>query len=349
MIAIPFVLEKLDKKRLAMSYYDKAIQAYTKEINRLEDVMVAVQRGELIRAMRPANLDDETSLPIHTFGLPDSVTAPYLHDMMATNEFQESYKNLQNLMYLRYVLQHWSEQLPSYELMLSERRKVYYNRLPQVASDERLQQITKMSEQRDKLAAEIKRIEEKNDGLALVTDDEADQLETLDKVKHQLERLANKEDLTEEKEKYRLMRGILYFRTQSEFIPRLWAAKRDLIELDKALAKTQKTKRRLVAAANQAPKFFQGYNEKISGDKQRIGSLLVRLDSAIRQQESYIQKMAMNSLIHRRQQLENYHVRARFGIARLYDSLVLEKDKKKQEEEKTQDQPQAPEGLHDPK
>ena len=29
----------------------------------------------------------------------------------------------------------------------------------------------------------------------------------------------------------------------------------------------------------------------------------------------------------RRQALENYHVRARFGIARLYDTLIVDKDK----------------------
>jgi hypothetical protein len=330
MIAIPFVLEKLDKKRLAMSYYDKAIQSYTAEIKRLEGVMQAVQSGELIRAMHPANLDDETSLPLHTFGLPDSVTAPYLHDMMATNDFQESYKNLQNLMYLRYVLQHWSTQLPSYELMLSERRKAYYTRLPQVASDERLQQINVMSEKRDKLAAEIKRIEQDNDGLALLTEDEEEQLQTLDKVKKIMQRLAKTQALSEEQEKYRIMQGVLYFRTQSEFIPRLWESKRDLIELDRALEKTKKSKRTLIQAANNAPKYFQGYNEKIATAKLRISTLLGRLDSAIRQQEAQIQKMAIQTLTQRRQQLENYHVRARFGIARLYDSLVLEKEKPKE-------------------
>ena len=350
MIAIPYVLEKLDKKRLAMSYYNTAIQAYTAEIKRLEGVMQAVQSGELIRAMRPANLDDETSLPLHTFGLPDSVTAPYLHDMMATNEFQESYKNLQNLMYLRYVLQHWSAQLPSYELMLSERRKAYYTRLPQVASDERLQSISKMSEQRDKLAAQIKRIEEQNDGLALVTEDEEDQLKTLDKVKQKLQRLATSTNLlSEAQEKYRLMQGILYFRTQSDFVPRLWQSKRDLIELDRSLEKAKKAKRTLIQAANDAPKYFQGYNEKIATAKQRISTLLGRLDSAIRQQEAQIQRMAIQSLTQRRQQLENYHVRARFGIARLYDSLVLEKDKDKEKEKATETSPDASKSKDDSK
>jgi hypothetical protein len=338
-----------------MSYYDTAIQAYTAEIKRLEGVMQAVQSGELIRAMRPANLDDETSLPMHTFGLPDSVTAPYLHDMMATNDFQESYKNLQNLMYLRYVLQHWSVQLPSYELMLSERRKAYFTRLPQVASDERLQSISKMSEQRDKLAAKIKRIEEQNDGLALVTEDEEAQLKTLDKVKQKLQRLAKTTDLlSDAQEKYRLMQGILYFRTQSDFVPRLWQSKRDLIELDRALEKTKKSKRTLIKAANDAPKFFLGYSLKIATAKSRINTLIGRLDSAIRLQEAQIQKMAIQSLTQRRQQLENYHVRARFGIARLYDSLVLEKDKpketeKSQDENKGKDESKAKGDEHAPK
>ena len=41
----------------------------------------------------------------------------------------------------------------------------------------------------------------------------------------------------------------------------------------------------------------------------------------------------MSGLIQRRQQLENYHVRARFGIARLYDSLIIEKEKQAQQTE----------------
>ncbi|MEJ2362368.1 MAG: tetratricopeptide repeat protein [Gammaproteobacteria bacterium] len=330
LIAIPYVLEKLGKKRLAMSYYDKAIRAYTAEIKRLDGVMSAVQRGELLRAMQPANIDDETSLPMHSFGLPDSISAPYLHDMMASNAFQEGYRNLQNLMYLRYVLQHWEAQLPSYRLILSERRRAYFDKLPHIASDKKLEQITQMSAQRDKLAAELKRIGQKHDGLGLVTADEAEQLKTLGKIKKSLEHLSNSQDMSEAREKYRIMQGVLYFRTQSEFIPRLWQSKRDLHELDQALARVRKTKRNLVRAANQAPRYFQGYDAKINNDRQRIATLLGKMDVAIRQTKSRIQHMAMQALIQRRQQLENYHVRARFGIARLYDSLVIEKDKQKE-------------------
>lgn len=327
LLAVPFTIEKLDKQRLAMAHYEKAISAYGEEIDRIESAMQAVQRGELLEAMRPANLNDETSLPIHAFGLPQSVTTPYLHQMMASNTFQESYKNYQNLMYLRYVVKHWTTQLPSYELMLNERRKAYFEKLPRIAGNERLQAIARMQEQRDKFAAEIARIERENDGYGLVTPEEDDLVLTLDAVKSRLERLSRVQDMREEQEKFQLLSGVLYFRLQSEFIPRLWQARRQLEELDRALEKTANTRRRLAVAANNAPQYFEAHAQKISWSRQRITQMLGRLDAAIRRQENQIQQQAMDGLIKRRQQLENYHVRARFGIARLYDTLVLEKDK----------------------
>ena len=330
MLAVPFTIEKLDKPRLAIQYYEKAIESYKQEINRLEDVMLAVQRGELIKAMRPANLDDETSLPAHSFGLPKSVAVPYLHQMMATTEFQESYKNYQSLFHLKYVLQDWATQLPSYELILSERSKAYFVRLPKIASDDRLTKISNIQTKRDELARKLIEIEKTGNGAGLVTEDEEEQLELLAGIKDKLARLSKSEDISEEQDKFKLLNGLLHFSLQSEFNPRLWEAKRSLRELDKTLEKTKKTKRNLVRAANNAPKYFESYGNKIKWSRQRIQILLSRLDSAIRQQERYIQQLALFNLTQRRRNLENYHVRARFGIARLFDSLVIEKEKKEE-------------------
>ncbi len=356
MIAIPFTIEKLDKKRLAMKYYQNAIEAYSDEINRLEDVMVAVQRGELIEAMRPANIDDETSLPLNSFGLPKSISAPYLNQMMATNTFQEAYKNYQSLIHLKYVLKRWWGQLPAYELMLRERRNAYYKKLPEVASDARLKSITSMQEQRNKIAAEIKRITQENDGFALVTEDEEDLVLTLKNVEKKLGRLSKSQDMSYEYEKFKLLKGVMDFKLQSEFVPRLWSVQSNLKQLDRAIEQSRKTKRSLVKTANNAPKFFEGYDEKIAWSKTRINNLVARLDQSIARQEQYIQKIAREGLIKRRQQLENYHVRARFGIARLYDSLIIDKDKqaaeaaqKQKEAEQAEDDETSdnPDGLEE--
>ncbi|VAW94583.1 hypothetical protein MNBD_GAMMA21-2976 [hydrothermal vent metagenome] len=328
MIAIPFTIEKLGKKRLAMKHYQYAINAYGDEINRLEDVMVAVQRGELIEAMRPANIDDESSLPLNSFGLPKSVSAPYLNQMMATNTFQEAYKNYQSLIHLKYILKRWWSQLPAYELMLNERRNAYYKKLPEVASDARLKGISTMQDTRNKFATEIKRIKKESDGFALVTEEEEELVLILKNVETNLALLSKTQDMSYEYEKFKLLKGVLDFKLQSEFIPRLWSVQNNLKELDRALDQTRKSKRSLVKTANNAPKFFEGYDKKIAWSKTRITNLVSRLDTSIKRQEQYIEKIAREGLIKRRQQLENYHVRARFGIARLYDSLIIDKDKK---------------------
>lgn len=329
LIATPYIIEKLEKKRLAMQNYQNAIDNYSSEINQLENVMKAVQGGELIHAMRPANLKDEASLPLHAFGLPDSITSPYLHQMMATNIFQEAYKNYQSLLHLEFTLKHWLTQLPSYELILAERRKTYFEKLPQVAGDDRLRQINEMQKQRDTLAAKVDLIEREQNAMSMLNEDEQDQFEILEAIRERLERIGNKEDVSEEREKYQILWGIFYFDKNNQYHQRRWQVRKGIIELDKALDKARKAKQSLVRAANRAPRFFEGYNDKILGYRNRISNLLLRLDSAIKGQENYIQSLAMKSLIARRQQLENYHVRARFAIARLYDTLIIERDKAK--------------------
>ena len=189
------------------------------------------------------------------------------------------------------------------------------------------------------------RIENEQDGFSLVTEDEEDIVLTLSQVDKRLKRLAKVTDVSEEKQKYEFLRGILYFKLQSDFKPRLWAAQFQLREVDKALGRAKKAKRALVRAANKAPKSFEGYSDIIDGHRRNILNLLSRLDLAIGQQEQHIQRLALTALIKTRQYLENYHVRARFSIARIYDSIAIEKDKKTQEEQEQpeQDQQQEPE------
>ena len=327
LLAIPYTMEKLEKPRLALQNYQKAIDIYSGEIAQMGDIIKAVQNGELAQSMRPANYDDETSLPVHTFGLPKSVTSPYLHQLMASHAFQEAYKDYQNLYFLQYTLQHWRRQLPSYVLMLSERRRAYFEKLPQVASDDRLQQIGTMQEERNKLAAELKRIEIEGDVFALTTGEEQSHIESLDRLKTKFGTpTAPIEQASDEQERFRMVYGILYWQIHQEFPTRLYEAKKQLKGLDKAINDVKKNKIRLVKTANNAPKHFQGHDVRIRAASQKIDVLLKQLDGAIVEQQRYIQTLALLALQQRNQQLESYHIRARFSVARLYDALTKEKE-----------------------
>ncbi|MBI3562792.1 MAG: tetratricopeptide repeat protein [Gammaproteobacteria bacterium] len=327
LLAIPYTLEKLEKPKLALQYYQKAIDTYSQEITRMADIIKAVQSGELTKAMRPANYDDETSMPAHTFGLPNSVTTPYLYQLMATHPFQEAYKDYQNLLHLQYVLNNWLGQLPAYELMLSERRKAYFEKLPQLGSNSRLLQINQMQTERDKFAAEITRIENTHDVFALASTGEIEKLALVNKLK---EHLGAPDSFgpqpTPDQERFRFAYGVLYWNIYEDFPARLWEAKKQLKALDKAIEAAKKTKQSLILTANQAPQYFQGYDARITAARQRISVLLQQLDATIKEQERYIQTLALIALQQSNQQLENYHIRARFAVARLYDALTKQQE-----------------------
>lgn len=327
LIAIPYTIEKLEKPRLALKYYQHAIDVYSKEITHMGEIIKAVQHGELVKAMRPGNYDDEISMPVHSFGLPDSITSPYLHQLMATHPFQEAYKDYQNLLHLQYVLNRWLLQFPSYELMLSERRKAYFEKLPLLANNDRLQQTNRMQTKYQEYAAEVNRIEKEQDVFALMTKDEQQKFNVINDLKSKLGTPENMpEHPSAEQERFRIVYGIFYWQLHEEFPTRLWEAKKQLNELAKAVTKANKTKDSLIATANRTPRHFEGYNARIDSARKHIYDLLKRLDTATKDQEHYIQTLALIALQQGNQQLQNYHIRARFAVARLYDRLVKEQE-----------------------
>jgi len=321
-LAIPYNFEKIAKPKLALVYYTGATKSYEAQLRKLDNISNAVDGGELLKALQPANLGDETALSLYRSKLPPSITAPYLYSLMATHEFQNVLKNYQDLLYLQYVLNRWQHDLPAYNLMLQERRRAYQQKLPEVTRDTRLKELQQLEVQRNKLANEIARIEEKQDVLALATEDELEQISLLTDVKRRLQRLGTQQDATELRQRYQLVQGLLYWQIADEYVPREWQLKKGLKELDAALLDAKAANASLKNAWNEAPAGFEGYAARINGQNTRIRALQVKVNSALRQQEKQIQTIARQALNQQRRRIESYLVRARFAQARLYDSMA---------------------------
>ena len=321
-LAIPYNFEKIAKPNLALIYYTGATKSYEAQLRKLKNIETAINGGELLQALRPANLGDETSLSLYRSKLPASITAPYLYTLMATHEFQNVLENYQDLLYLQYVLSRWQRDLPAYSLMLQERRRAYQQKLPEISRDTRLRKLQQLEAQRNKLAEQVTAIEANQDPLALANDDELEQLAQLQRVKQQLKRVANKQDIAELQERYQLLHGLLYWQIADDSVPREWQLKKGLKQLDAALAEARATNTSLKNAWNQAPATFEGYAQRIKGQSSRIRNLQRKVDTALQQQENQIQAIARQALQQQRRRIESYLVRARFAQARLYDSMA---------------------------
>jgi tetratricopeptide (TPR) repeat protein len=321
MLAIPYTFEKTGKPKLALAYYEKATHAYEDKLRDLDNITRAVRDGELLQALRPANMGDETAVSLFRAKLPDSISAPYLKNLMASQEFQEAVKNYQDLIYLDYVLDRWQDSLPTFELMLKERRALYQQKLPEIDKNAALKSIEAFQAEQDSFAREVARIEETNDIFALANDEERDMLEVLGDIQHRLGTLSGQRKLNAQEEKYKLYKGILYWQISSDFVPRLWQLKKGLKEVDQALTDARAAEASLKTAWQQAPKTFEGFQSRISGQQARIDQLKKKVAASRRLQEQQIQTLALDAIRQYRRRLNSYQIRARFALARILDSM----------------------------
>ena len=321
LLAVPYTFELMERPRLALSHYDKAATTLSQQLIELSQVMEAIEHGELLKSLSPATLGDEDSFALFRSELPKSISAPYLQTVMASHEFRVAAKNYQDLIYLDYLLRLWENSLPTLSLMLNERRDLYEQKAPQVVDSHQLRKIEQYQKQRDAFASEIERIVQSNDIIALANDDELEFLEVLDAVKSNLNNLSENQDLTEQREKYKLLRGVLYWQINNEIVPRQWRLKRGLKELDIILMEARNADNSLRKAWTGAPRSFDGFKKRIEGNTKKNEQLRNKIEQLKKQQGININKLALKELKRQNIQLEKYHSRARFSLARLYDVL----------------------------
>ena len=128
LLAIPTALEANEKPKLAVQYYELAARQFDKQIESLDEVAKTIQRGELTEILRMNALVFEDS----EYGRTSlqSSTAPYLHILMASNDFQQAVKRLRELLEIQATLNRWQFNLPTLGIMLKERRQRFQEKLP---------------------------------------------------------------------------------------------------------------------------------------------------------------------------------------------------------------------------
>ena len=323
LLAIPYTLEKMGKSQLALKHYTYAIANYKKELSQLKNTLSAVKTGELLYALRPAIVTENILATEHKNKLPDSISAPYIHHLLNSVDFQRIHRNYLDLIYLRKNLSKWKNQFSAYYLMLKERGSYYAKQKRSTSNDSRLQLVNILKAKRNKLAAKVNAIKSKENFYALATDDEKDILKSLEKIKSSLTRLSKKDDFSEENEKYQLLRGLMLWDISTDYTPRYWKVQNELNQLDKALNISVKSLQSLKQSTQNSPRAFTGFNKRIKDKEIKLDRLLTKVTHILRSQEKMIEKQALVSLQQRYHQIQSYHTRANYSFARLYDRMTL--------------------------
>lgn len=109
-LALPFVLTELKARAQAAEAYDAAVTALEAEVARIGDAMAAVERGELLAAVRGLDPRGDELPPLRQ--LPGNA---YLGQLLASHGFRRALKDYQDLETLQANLRYWQVQLDGYQ------------------------------------------------------------------------------------------------------------------------------------------------------------------------------------------------------------------------------------------
>ena len=322
LLAIPYAYGKLAAHRQALDNYEYAVAAYTREITRLDDAIADIRAGKLVDTLLQEDQSGEAGWLWRLEKLPDTPESHYLLRLLASHDFQEALKNYRDLRFLRSNLNEWAQNTAIYGDMIATRRQRFASLLPKVKGEQQARSIAGFEAQRDGFAADIARIEQTGDAKALASAQEQDWIARLHRIEQSLARLGASPEATAIRDKYRILAGIVEFDLSSTFVPRLWESQKGMKELDEAIEEAKRRNAALAQAYLQAPKAFEGFEQRVVDLRGRITALQRSVADVAKAQEQHLANLAIDELKQQQERLYAYITQAKFAVAQIYDEAV---------------------------
>lgn len=319
LLAMPYAYGQLEAYGQAAEAYESSIESFRNEQARLDEAIASIRDGRLIARL----LDQEEGPQLGWFrelrALPDAPETRYLPELMASHDFQESYKNLRDLDFLRRNLEDWLASMSAFDEMLEVRRQAYDERLPRVDAYLAQVDLESIRVRRDALAVRVETAGDTDDALTFASAEELDAWRRLEAIEDHLSRPPGNAQNRELAEKQRLLKGVLSWNLDKQFVERRWESQKALRSLDAVIAEAQTRRDGLEQAKLDAQAGFEGFKDRISELRTRARTLHTRTDEIARAHAAHLERLAVRELEAQKQRLDTYVLQASFSLAQMYD------------------------------
>lgn len=320
LMSVPYAYGKLGAYGKAANLYSHAMDVFVREIDSLDDSIESIRTGKFLTALLDEKSAKDKNWVVNLRELPDSPETRYILDLMASHDFQESYKNYKDLADLRHHIDKWLDDLRVFEEMIEIRRIYQEPLLPAVEIQfKKIDARMKLRlEQRDNLATKLKNmlIAPRPEYLATSSERYAmDVINAFDEI------IATHPDAVSDEVVQRVnrLRGTVLWSVRSDYDQRLTDAYNNLISLDEIIAKLKTTYNSFIRTRQAATQSYEGYTIPIRQLRTRLFSAQRKLKGVMAKQGRLLETMAINELDLRRKRLEEYQIKARFALAESYD------------------------------
>ena len=341
LMSVPYAYGKLGAYGKAANLYNHAMDVFAREITGLDDSIKSIRTGKFLTALLDEKSSKDKNWVVNLRELPDSPETRYILELMASHNFQESYKNYKDLAELRHHIDKWLSDLRVYEEMIEIRRAYQEPLLPVVEEKfKKLDTRIKLRlEQRDNLATKLKNMLIAPRPEYLATSTERQALDTISAIEEIY--TAKPQSVSEDVvRRTKRLHGIIMWRVRSEYDQRLTDAYNNLIDLDKHIKELKVTYNSFIRTRQAATQSYEGYTIPIRQLRTRIFSAQRTLKGVMAKQGRLLETMAINQLDIRRKRLEDYQIKARFALAESYDRATKAEVDKEIEQQRKLRQPQ---------
>lgn len=320
LMAAPYAYAKLEAHGRAANLYNHAMDVFVREIASLDDSIRSIRTGKLLAALLDEKSKKDKNWVVNLREMEDTPETRYILELMASHDFQESYKNYKDLAELRHHLDKWLADLRVFEEMIEIRRAYQQPLLPVVEEKfKKLDARIKLRlEQRENLASKLKNmlISPRPEYLATAIERQAlDTVNALEEI-----RISNPAAITDDVAlRVQRLRGVLMWRVHSEYDQRLTDAYNNLVSLDEIITELKIRYHSFIRTRQAATQSYEGYTIPIRQLRTRLFSAQRKLKGVMAKQGRLIETMAISELDRRRKRLEEYQIKARFALAESYD------------------------------
>jgi Flp pilus assembly protein TadD len=320
LMAVPYAYGKLEAHGKAANLYNHAMDVFVREIASLDDSIKSIRTGKLLTALLDEKSKKDKNWVVNLRDMEETPETRYILELMASHDFQESYKNYKDLAELRHHQDKWLADLRVFEEMIEIRRAYQQPLLPVVEEKfKKLDARIKLRlEQRENLATKLKNmlISPRPEYLATAIERQAlDTVNALEEI-----RLTNPAAISDDVAlRIQRLRGILTWRVHSEYDQRLTDAYNNLVSLDEIITELKIRYHSFIRTRQAATQSYEGYTIPIRQLRTRLFSAQRKLKGVMAKQGRLIETMAISELDRRRKRLEEYQIKARFALAESYD------------------------------
>lgn len=321
-LAVPYAYAKLNAKAQAADFYETAIKSFEDESGQIDTAVERINAGHMLDdLLGSAPPKQDISWFWQLKQLPDSPESRYLYTLLADNDFQEGLKNYRDLGFLRGTLTHGNDNLEAYRDMVDNRRQAYAEQLPRADALLASNPTPAMLAQRAAIDTRLTTIETGADVAALGDSKEQAQWAKIRQLEAAAADPSNPAhaQLADDRDKIKLMKGVLFWQLDAQFKQRSYAERRELRALDAQLNEAQNRWVRVQKARASAPTNTGEFAARINALAARIGDLKGKLAQSAQQQQHYLEQLASQALLEQKDRLSQYEVQAHFALADIYD------------------------------